>query len=375
MEKVEQKVMLGCWNIGGSLGDLKDTKSKHLVVERGPFSGKTFPSSSNQQSAWRLPPLARYTHDGVDFMPFILYDQVTIDKLSFDCLIGARESLEMWKPGKESVAILESLAADDYIVLEDYGSKLNDPELIDLIDKMVMLDVSDSNIVMPCKESLRLWIQFYKDLFKVNDYLVYNFYDMLSNLDGNSEANDAFGYLYECVADINRALVLSQTLGQPIYEWEDYNQFYKYKFLRTGQAKVARSTGHTLHELFDAFIPNFHVTSYSQLLDLRGDRRIASVRRLANKIGDENVSQDLVVQAYEDVVLAKKSIETFSRYVGIFGFLLDLLPVPIGNVFELTANSIYKKWKERDIKWQTFFVEKAIQYSKRDIEDRLRQQS
>jgi hypothetical protein len=323
---------------------------------------------------WHLPPLARLTKDGIDFMPFILYDEVTIDKLAFECMLGARASLQRWQPSKDSVAILESLARDGHIVLEDYAAGLDDPEISSLLDQIISYDLSDPNIVLPCRESLRLWIQFYKDLFGATDYELLNFHDMISNLKGEADAKDAFSYLYECIADINRILILSHKLEKPIYEWEDYNQFYKYKFLRTGQIRSSRPSGQTLHELFDIFIPDFDITDYSQLVDTRHDKRLAAVRKLASDLGETPISKDLVVQACEDVLKVKEGLETFSKYTGIVGVALNLLPGPVGDAFQFVANSIYKRWRERNIKWQAFFVERAIQYTKTDAEAKLRQQ-
>lgn len=378
MKKEPKKVMLGCWAIGGTIRSIRGPDSTVLTVEYGPLSGEKFPAFADVQKGqlpWHLPPLARYTHDGIDFMPFVLYDHVVIDKLAFECMLGARESLSGWKPSKESIEILESLAKDGYITLEDYVARLNDPEAGSLIDAMVLADLSDPNIIQPCKESLRLWIQFYKDLLGLTDYQVSKFYEMLENLEsGTRPSKDTFGYLYECVADINRVLVLSQILERAIYEWEDYNQFYKYKFLRTGEKKPKRSPGKTLSELFNVFIPTYRITSYHQLLDIRSDRRLDSIRKLTAVLGDKAITKDLVVQAYEDVLRAKSEIETFSKYTGVLGLILNLLPGPVGDVFELAANSIYQRWRQRNLGWQTFFVERAIQYSKRDIEQALRNQ-
>lgn len=379
--------MLGCWGIGASIQRLESsefTRSLGLIkVEQGPFKKLSFPSAEEVRTRtsdlkWRLPPLARYTHDGIDFMPFILYDKITIDKEAFTWLIGDRPLIGEWKPSKQSVKILESLAVDGHIVLEDYVSKLDRPDLDDMINKMISFDLSDPNSLQPCAESLHLWIQFHKDVFGQNDHQLRNFHLMLSYVDsGNLDgAFDTFCYLYECVADINRVLVISQLLNQPIYEWEDYRQFYKYKFLRSGHVGEPHSAQHTFTELFNVFLPNFQITDYSQLLDIREDDRLNAVRTLANQPIDNPITQEFVLSAYEDVLRVNARIETFSKYSSYVGTALSLVvPSAIMNVLPLAVDSIAHKWMKRNIKWQTFFVDRAIEYKKKNIQDELRGRS
>ncbi len=208
--------MLGCWGIGGARAKSGVYRRQ---LEHGPFAGQSIPSASVDEMAnlslgWHLPPLARQTQDGVDLMPFVLYDQVIMDRMSFDCLLGARPSLEGWKPKSTSVKILEQLASDRHIVLEDYTGRLSTKEAAQLIDDMNVMDLSDPNNPTPTIESLRLWIQFYKDLFGHTDLGLRNFHRAIAALRGDEPIALALDYLYECVSDINRILVLAQELAK-----------------------------------------------------------------------------------------------------------------------------------------------------------------
>lgn len=380
MRELPKKVMLGCWGIGGSLRSLQSPHFNRLTIDHGPFAGRAFPSATDLQMYphprnWHLPPLARFTPDGIDFMSFILYDKVTIDNLAFECMLARRRSLMGWKPHKESVAILESLAADGHIIIENYASKLSNPEAEELIDSMVSFDLSDPNIIMTAKQSLSLWMQFCKDVLGATDSQLSGLHRISSSLEsGSGPVADAFDYLYQCVADIDQILVLSQLLDQPIYDWEDYRQYYKYKFLRAGQTVPERPPEQTLLELFNVFIPNFQIKNYAQLLDIRHDYRLDAVRKLATSLGGKPIRKDLVIKAYEDVLKIKSKMETFSNYVGYAGYLLNIFPGCIGSTLQVTANLIAKKWLERNIKWQAFFVERAVQHPKKKVEEKLRQQ-
>lgn len=381
MSKKKRTVMLGCWGIGGSLA-VPTIHERQKVLARGPFAGLTIPSvvSTGMRQLsfdWHLPPLARHTPDGIDMMPYILYDVVTVDKVAFECMLGAKPSLPGWMPRKENVKILECLAADGHIVCEDYLSRLDNPEVAQFVDTMNVLDLSDSNIVSPAIESLQLWIQFWKDLLHFSDSDLPRFHKALLELKSGSEKPRAsFGLLYECISDINRVLVLSEQLQQPIYEWEDYLRYYRYKFLRIG--KQLPPKGQTLAQLFDVFMPNFEIDNYQQLLDIRHDHRLSSVRQLVDNLGDAKVDKDLVIKANEDVLRMEKRLDTFSKYVALGGYLLSRylnLPEEIVITTGIFTTSIAKRWLERKVQWQAFFVERALQYKDKQVEELLRQQA
>jgi hypothetical protein len=374
--KTRRKVMLGCWGLGGALSHSRGQRKK---LQLGPFEGHTIPSAvaaglESLSLGWHLPPLARQTQDGVDLMPFVLYDEVTMDRLSFDCLIGARPSLSGWHPSPRSVAILERLASAGDIVLEDYLSHLSSPEVAQLVDEMNVMDLSDPSILPPTVESLELWIHFYKDLFGATDVELSKFHTAIAALSGHGPRNAALGYLYECVSDINRILILAQEFQQPIYEWEDYCRYYRYKFLRTAQLVPGRPRGRTLSELFDVFIPNFTIRSYEELEDLRDDGRLGAVRSLVDNLGDRPIDKDIVIQANTDVLRIKRKIDTFSKYIGLIGYPLSLLPGPASNVVQDVAGAIAKRWFEKKVQWQMFFVERALCYDGMDVAEAIKKQ-
>jgi len=374
MKKERSRVMLGCWHIGGSVP--RQPSKNNLYIKEGKFSGFYVPSFSDihdASSLWRLPPLARQTPDGIDFMPFVLYDEVVIDKTAFDYLVGRFATPLGWSASPNSKKVLEKLSEDGSIIFEDYVSQLKTQEVAELVDKMVVADLSDPGIAVAAKASLHLWIQFYKDLFDVPEDDLRIFRDMIISLGNEKPGFYSLGVVYESIADINRILVLSQLLNTPLYDWEDYNQYYKYKFLRVGANKQARPIGQTMKELFELFIPNYRITDYQQLLDVRHDKRLNAVRKLATDIQDKPITQDLVIQAYDDILTAKNDEETFSKFTTVIGVLLNVLPGPVGDFFQITSNSIHEKWRERDLKWQAFFVERARQFRKDEIKETLKE--
>jgi hypothetical protein len=124
-----------------------------------------------------------------------------------------------------------------------------------------------------------------------------------------------------------------------------------------------------MQELFQVFIPGFRIESYSQLCELRDDYRLQAVRDLARHIGDKPIDQGLVIQACEDVLRAKEWEGRFTKYIGLaFG----LLPGFIGAVGQAAISPVLKKWAQRKVQWQAFFVERAITYGRKDVESRLR---
>jgi hypothetical protein len=357
MKKDPRKVMLGCWGIGGALSPRFE---RRLPIEKGPFKGYSIPCSAETEISRlalkkRLPPLSRKSEDGIDFMPFILYDKVTIDKVAFDCLLNPPERglLEYWEPSLRSKRIIEKLASDDIIIVEDYVSHLESQGIRSLIDEVNVLDLSDPSITKPTKESLELWMQFYKDLLIRDDSTLGNFHSMKKSLK-RGDKNEVFGYAYECISDINRMLILSHKMNQPIYEWEDYRRFYSFKFKRVAQNSPSKTKGDTLRQLFEVFIPNYEVTSYSQLQEIRKDNRLENVRSLINRSDEIKIDKDFVIQAYEDVMKVKNKIESYSKYIGWSGYALSILPGIVGTgIQELTKMFVKKKF-ESGIKWQMF---------------------
>jgi hypothetical protein len=371
----DRSVLLGSWGIGGSL---KPWKSNSVEVAHGPFQGNYFPSTKEQgfsalaQHKWRLPPLARKSKDGIDFMPYILYDKIIIDTLAFECLIGAKPSLQGWRPSKSSVSLLENLASDGYIETKDYLSILDSSENASIVDQVSLLDFTDPNILTPAIESLELWIRFYKDLFGASDESLQNYKRMIEGLKKGKPQKDAFAFMYECVSDINRMLIMSNETNIPIYEWEDYRRYYRYKYLRSAKGHSLRSEGETLGELFNVFMPNFEISDYNQLIDIRNDDRLSSVRSLVDSIGDKPITKDLVVKAHEDVLKMKGRMDTFSKYVGYSGYILSILPGPTGSAIQDVMRYFGKKWIEKDAKWQMFFVERALEYREDRVVENMR---
>lgn len=372
-------VVLGCWGLGQH-SDKPFSPQLHIILTKGPFKGLFFPKIKSLYKEkdcfqWRLPPLSRLTSDGIDLMPFILYDKVIIDNLSFDCLLGKIESLEGWKPSKTNVQILERLVEENYIAIEDYKSLLNTSGIRKLLDEMNRVDLSDDNILDPASDALRLWIRFYKDLLGRKDTELLEFYMWLEDISKGHITNlIEFRYIYECIADINAMLITSKILKSPIYDWEDYLKFYKYKFLRVGSEHSSKPEGQVLRELFQTFVPNFKIESYSQLMEIKTDPRLNSVRDIVHAIRNETVDKEFIKQTYEDVLRVKGKVETYSRYVGLLSMPLSFLPFGtiVQEAINLIGNHIIKKLFEKNIKWQCFFVERSLLYNKKHIEDKLK---
>lgn len=98
------------------------------------------------------------------------------------------------------------------------------------------------------------------------------------------------------------------------------------------------------------------------------------MRSLVAEIGDKPIDKNMVIQANKDVLRIKKKIDTFSKYVGYVGYPLSLLPGPVGNVLQDLANTIAKRWLEKDVRWQLFFVERSLQYEEKQVQDVVRRQ-
>lgn len=379
MKDTTSKTMLGCWGLGGTVGMTRGTYRYSISIERGPFAGRIIPTATEIHTSnfsWRLPPLNRHARDGVDFMPFILYDEVTIDKVAYECLLGRRKSLRNWSPSPESTRVLQSLEKKGSLVVVDYAQNLRNIEIEERINEMIKLDLSDSNIIDPGRASLSLWIRFFQDLLGATDIQVSTFHDMMKGMGGDKSAEEhAFGYLYECSADINRMLILSKILGKPVHEWEDYRQFYKYKFLRVGENQNLRSRSETLSELFKVFIPNFEITSFSQLNKIRDDQRLESVRNIVSKLGDKPINQELALQASYDILKFDKSVKRYSPLMSILGFLSNFLPIPgIGEAVQMGTDVVIDRVKQKSLGWQTFFIDWALQLDQKDVEESIKEE-
>ncbi|MBU8922294.1 MAG: hypothetical protein KOO63_10805 [Bacteroidales bacterium] len=379
MKNLKGNVVLGCWGIGGTLKD-SYIPENFITLQNGPFAGRPIPSVNaigirNLSLDWHLPPLDRHTSDGIDLMPYILYDYVTIDSLAFDCMIGSRQSLMSYKPKKENVLILERLASDGHIIIEDYFEILNKPEIANRIDDLNIKDLSDPNILKPTKESLELWIMFYKDLFNKTDIGLNEYKTMINVLTAkNSNKNYILKYLYECISDINRIMVLAQELKLPVYEWENYLQYCKYKSLKSIKNIPYQAVGQKLSSLFDVFIPNFHIRNYNELLDIRNDPKLNAVRKFVNSIGNTPIDKDLVISANQDIVAMKNRLETFSKWISVSGIVLDFIVPSIASTsIQYASNAIVKNTLEKSVAWQMFFVDRTIKYKEASVINSIRE--
>jgi hypothetical protein len=130
--------------------------------------------------------------------------------------------------------------------------------------------------------------------------------------------------------------------------------------------------GESLRQLFDVFIPQFQIREYDELLDIKHDHKFAAVKDLVECLGSKPIDKEFVIQAMRDVLLVKRKVNSFARYVSYAAYGLGFLPGIVGNVIQDAANRIGQRWFEKDIRWQLFFVERAISYDEATVRARLR---
>jgi hypothetical protein len=163
-------------------------------------------------------------------------------------------------------------------------------------------------------------------------------------------------------------------LDLPFLDWNDYQPFYEYKFLRAFRQLDRHEDLDSFRRLFEVFVPHFKVRHVDEILALRQDKRLEAVKALARATRPDEVSSEMVRQALSDALKMKDKALGFNRVVSLITIPIGFIPIwgdPLQILVQDIVERVYRSHLETKYEWQCFFVDLHTDYRYEVLQDRL----
>jgi hypothetical protein len=310
----------------------------------------------------RLPP-ADLSGGGDAFVPdysaLLLCDKVILDSQSYERLTS--KSTPWYGHVAETV---KALNAEGFLRVEDFDALIRRHHA--LLERMLEQDLQALDAWVPVlKESRDLWDQY---LTRMSDQLSHLLtVSTLSNFDlahvhmrmdkfigdsleGENEKlfreslksatarrradhrNALRARLREYLTYVNANLVLSHTLNAGFFDWQDFQPFYKHKFLSIGKENGSEERRvEAVKKLFEVCFPKLTFWTPKDLIHALKDKRIGELRALVSEAALGNVDFDcnFAMRTLTQVLKIERSLADFRKLVSY-----ATMPLPGGSVLQ-----------------------------------------
>lgn len=180
---------------------------------------------------------------------------------------------------------------------------------------------------------------------------------------------DDFGYLYRIPRDklketicqylkyVNSNILLSREFEAHFLDWEDFDPFYRRKFLSIGQMtsdeerKLAAAS-----KLFELSLPELKIVHVDEFLDLVSDRRVADLRHLIERCAMEEIEfdRDFARSVFRDSLRIAKKVQRARRIACYVTQPLKLIP-GLGSIMqkivEDVAGGVVERRAKKELRW------------------------
>jgi hypothetical protein len=236
---------------------------------------------------------------------------------------------------------------------------------------MTILDIEDPNIIDPLIQSLKLWVEFLDQGLGRSQKIIDRFKNYIHAIEnGTIDDPNILRILFHSILDVNQTLLLSEILDANIYDWEDYCSYYQYKLLRAGKLYETNKEAQTFSRLIEFFVPNFEINSVQELIKIRSNPRLDSVKKLLKKIRPDDVDKTLVQDARLDVLEIDAEV---SGYIKIFEWIAEpfgLIPIvgsAVKTAMKEVSERVIRKQAIKGHEWKFFFSDLRKLYRKQDV--------
>lgn len=289
---------------------------------------------------------------GIESCILLFYDRLILDRNTYD-----RLTTEPTLPYRATAELMKRLADEDFIRLEDFEQTLLQKR--EVLDSMLSLDLKNITVWKDAFiSSKRIWIEFCRSLINHN---------LTINLKGEIEATIARdeqlvselhitntrkkGYrenlrenLQSYLRYINSTLVISGALDVPFYDWQDFEPFYRMKFLNIGKlSNRPQAQANQVRKIFDLMLPSVRTLESKKVIKFLKDPRVKELKGLIEDSMSGRIQFDAVFAAklMETIVKEQLKIARWTRVASFVAFPIGFIPLAgsfIGKgVDELTA--------------------------------------
>lgn len=377
------------WETGFRAGALywrPKNKVEEIFALGQSFSNTPYPYNIFER--FSIPPLSRAFEGGFDFYPFLLYKEVVMDTASYQYILDASQpSSELPRWFSPNIAeILEKLRENGILILENYSSHFEQPDVSFSLSQHLQKDIADRQILSACLASMELWQSYLLEVSQTDEKRADRIRTvMIPRLEKAQEAiQDDYAhavpdigiYLYECLGDVNSTLFLAQVQDLPIYDWESYVPFYEYKLNKMKGDRNGVSLDHasnTLRRLLEVFVPKFQIRSVDDIMEIRSDKHFLEVRSVLSQEEYSGDTEELLHAATDGILQMKEAQDSFNKIVKWVTLPLDFLPVPaVGTLAQEVAEKVSEQRLKKKYTWQLFFLEARKKYSRDTVRSEIK---
>ena len=117
-------------------------------------------------------------------------------------------------------------------------------------------------------------------------------------------------------------------------------------------------------------MPNFIIKTTDQLIKIRENPRLESVKNIINKINFDDITEDMVQNARMDVLEIKDDIHDYVKILQWISESIGLIPIfgsYLKKAFTDIGENLIQKKLEKGHEWKFFFSDLRKLYQKSEI--------
>jgi hypothetical protein len=346
-------VLLDAWGIGKRVC----LNIKHKMEIASGVYGVGGPGFMPSIRDYTIPPMISDDQEYIDLIPFLLFDEVILDKSTFRFATQTKSL-----PGGTR-EVFEYLDDKEIIKKIDYKKELEGRE-IEIIRK-TKTKIHDETIYPIVIESAKSWKTYLLNLKhnnKISNYVAdtadaIDEYIMAFQKRGNID-QETLNLLEYQMWDVQCLKTLHERLKCPVYFWKDYGTLFNHGYLKEPAPELVREIN-TFSKLWDLYVPLSISTRPDLFVKLREDSRLIELRKFIKEISDSDT--DIDESFLEDIRDDIANIDDGAvKYTRLSGFLfLALSPyypqLSVAGILAAEAMAeIIKHRSKNKFKWHYF---------------------
>ena len=279
--------------------------------------------------AWDEPPIPKYTippmivdeSETIDLTPFLLYENVIINKNSLAFIYDSS-----FIP-KQTKSLFQYLEGNNILTSIDYQEKLRKKEA--KIIRETEFDLANPQVIQIAIDATKSWRNYLLRLQKKNIQSQITT-DTIVGIDRYLHAikrgdidEEILQLLKHQIWDVKCLTELHEMMQSPVYFWQDYSAFFAYNMLNKSlesldyeeAVKIKRFT-----KLWNLYVPVSPSYDSDKFLNILENKKIHYLRQFVkdSSLNPDRISEQLIKQVNEEIVNIDKTVDKFSKIAGVY---------------------------------------------------------
>ena len=326
---------------------------------------------------YRMPPVSLsqiYQKFTPDYSALLLAEKLIIDKQTYETLTSGYH-----RTFSDVSNIIRALNDEGFLQIEDFEKVIQNNEA--LLKQMLKRDLRDLDLwIKPLNESVNNWRNFtelFSDNLRKEIYNDPHHYDIGVSEKLYEDENDILAvklgssyfdktmylqyledalnssvkrrkslyryilkkHLSKYLSYVNANLLLSQKFESGFHDWQDFQPFYKEKYLRIAMDSTpAEKAIQNVKKLFEISFPDFSNWNHKNLIRALKDYRITDLRELIDSASNDDIVFDekFANRVLSEVLKIESNIGKIRKIVSYTTIPLGYIPI-VGNPIQKIA--------------------------------------